>query len=117
MKRSKLTFGIAVALVLFCSGCSTFTFDSQGTFVGSSDFKGYAVVSEERVEGEACVNGYLFFISIGEASSAAAYAAAMKLAPEGSSGLSEVSIDIVERWFIVFHQKCIVLSGKPSRRT
>ena len=97
--------------------CCTITFDAHGPFLGSGNYNKVEVLSEESIEAEACVNTYLFFVPLGEATPNAAFQKAMLIAPAGTTGLSNAEIELIERWFLVLHQKCISISGKPSRRT
>lgn len=115
--KSRIPVFIGILATLTSISCSTFTFDSQGPFIGSGKFSEIEVLSQATVEGEACVNGYLFFVSLDEGSPAAAFQVAMSKSPAGTRGLSNVEIEMVERWYLIFHQKCIVVSGKPSRRS
>ncbi|HBS07081.1 MAG TPA: hypothetical protein DEA96_19065 [Leptospiraceae bacterium] len=102
--------------LLSLMSCRSFTLESQGPFLGSGNFEGFEVLSENSVEGEACDTAILLFFTTGEASPAAAFQEALKKSPVGTSGLSNVELESIERWFLLVHQKCVSISGTPARR-
>lgn len=101
-------------LAIFLQSCSQPVM--KGNYLALDKNDSYQNLTDMKIEGESCKQ-YVFFIPFGENTVSAAFHDALSKAPEGTTGLSEVEVEISVPLIGGFlaGRYCMTVRGYPAK--